>query len=351
MPQGVPTNSDISYEEQFVLAWSGGDVSDVVDPSGLLPLTRANSLLGLTKIGPHLMNIGVVTAGVLEVAFHEYGSADGWPCILSHGFPYDVHAYSEVAPILAQAGARVIVPYLRGYGPTRFLSSETPRSGEQAALGADLLALMDALDIRRAVIGGYDWGGRAACVVSVLWPDRVEALVSGNSYNIQNIAHSWEPAPAEKEAALWYQYYFHSERGRRGLTKDRRGIAHLLWGMWSPTWKFDGSTFDRSAEAFENPDFVEVVIHSYRHRYGLIAGDPAVAHIEKRLTAQPDIPVPSITIDGDRNGINRGTSHHAKRFFGPHEHRIFKHVGHNLPQENPGGWAQAVLDARAMATR
>jgi pimeloyl-ACP methyl ester carboxylesterase len=297
------------------------------------------------------VNYDAVTAGVLEVAFHEYGSADGWPCILSHGFPYDVHAYSEAAPILAQAGARVIVPYLRGYGPTRFLSLDTPRSGEQAALGADLLALMDALDIQRAVIGGYDWGGRASCVVSALWPDRVEALVSGNSYSIQNIARSWEPAPAEKEASHWYQYYFHSERGRRGLTKDRRGIARFLWRTWSPTWDFDDDIFDRSAEAFDNPDFVDVVIHSYSHRFGLVPGDPAVAHIETRLTAQPDIPVPSITINGGRSGLNSGTAHPAKKFSGPHEHRIFEDAGHNLPQQNPAGWAQAVLDAHAMATR
>jgi pimeloyl-ACP methyl ester carboxylesterase len=244
----------------------------------------------------------------------------------------------------------VIVPYLRGYGPTRFLSTERLRSGEQAALGADLLALMDAMGIRRAVVGGYDWGGRAACIVSALWPERVEALVSGNSYNIQNIARSWEPAAAEQEAAYWYQYYFHSERGRRGLVKDRRSIARLLWRMWSPTWKFDDAIFGRTAEAFENPDFVEVVVHSYRHRYGLVAGDPAVAHIETRLTAQPDIPVPSITIDGDKDGVGPRTDHHATKFSGPHQHRVFENAGHNLPQEDPRGWAQAVLDARAMAT-
>lgn len=296
------------------------------------------------------MNSSVVTAGVLEISFHEYGSADGWPCILSHGFPYDVHAYSEAAPILAQAGARVIVPYLRGYGPTRFLSPDTPRSGEQAALGADLLALMDSLDIRRAVIGGYDWGGRAACVVSALWPERVEALVSGNAYNIQNIALSGDPAPAEKEAAHWYQYYFHSERGRRGLARDRRGITRFLWRTWSPGWDFDDAAFDRTAEAFDNPDFVEIVIHSYRHRFGLVPGDSAMAPIEARLAAQPDIAVPSITIGGGRSGLSGGPPRNAKKFSGPHEHRIFDHVGHNLPQENPEGWAQAVLDARAMAT-
>jgi pimeloyl-ACP methyl ester carboxylesterase len=293
--------------------------------------------------------VETIDAGVLSVAYLEYGSASGWPCILGHGFPYDPHAYSDAAPILAEAGARVIVPYLRGYGPTRFLKAKTPRSGEQAALGADLLALMEALRIERAVLGGYDWGGRAACVVAALWPERVIALVSGNSYNIQNIARAMEPATPSEEAAFWYQYYFHNERGRRGLEKDRRGIARLLWRMWSPTWTFDEATFERTAEAFDNPDFVEVVIHSYRHRYGFAAGDPAYAAIEARLAAQPPIAIPAITIDGDADGVNPGTSHHARKFTGPHEHRAFSGAGHNLPQERPEQWARAVLDARAMA--
>ncbi len=294
------------------------------------------------------MDVKTITAGVLKVAYLEYGAADGWPCILGHGFPYDVHAYTETAPILARAGARVIVPYLRGYGPTRFLSPDTPRSGEQAALGGDLLALMDALDIQRAVVGGYDWGGRAACVVASLWPERAAALVSGNSYNIQDIARSGEPAPAAAEAAFWYQYYFHSERGRRGLIENRRGIARQLWRMWSPTWDFDDATFEQTAKAFDNPDFVEVVVHSYRHRYGLVLGDPAVAHIETRLAAQPPISVPAITIDGDADGVDSGTAHHAQKFTGPHQHRVFARTGHNLPQEQPEDWARAILDARAM---
>ena len=224
-----------------------------------------------------------IDASVLSVAYLEYGPATGWPCILGHGFPYDIHAYAETAPLLAEAGARVIVPYLRGYGPTRFLSAETPRSGEQAALGADLLALMDALGIERAVLGGYDWGGRAACVVAALWPQRVVALVSANSYNIQNIARAMEPASPEEEAAFWYQYYFHSERGRRGLTRNRRDIARLLWRMWSPKWAFDDATFDRTAGAFDNPDFVDVVIHSYRHRYGLAPETPPMRASKRRL--------------------------------------------------------------------
>jgi pimeloyl-ACP methyl ester carboxylesterase len=293
--------------------------------------------------------VKTIEADVLSIAYLEYGPASGWPCILGHGFPYDVNAYAEAAPLLAEAGARVIVPYLRGFGPTRFLAAETPRSGEQAALGADLLALMDALRIERAVVGGYDWGGRAACIVAALWPERAAALVSANSYNIQDIARAMDPASPEEEAAFWYQYYFHSERGRRGLTKDRRAITRLLWRMWSPNWAFDEATFERTASAFNNPDFVEVVIHSYRHRYGLAPGDPRYAPIEAKLAAQPVIAVPAITIDGDSDGVNPGTKHHAAKFVATYEHRIFRGAGHNLPQERPEEWAQAVIDARAMA--
>jgi pimeloyl-ACP methyl ester carboxylesterase len=290
-----------------------------------------------------------IVAGQLRVAYLTWGDSGGWPCVLSHGFPYDVHAYAEVAPVLAAAGARVVVPYLRGYGPTRFVSDATPRSGEQAVLAADLLALIDALKMERLVLAGYDWGGRAACIVAALWPERVAALVTGNSYNIQDIARAGEPLPATQEAALWYQYYFHTERGRAGLAKDRRGMARLLWQMWSPKWVFDEATFARSAAAFDNADFVEVVMHSYRHRFGLVAGDPAVVDIEARLTAQPAIAVPSIAIDGDSDGVNPGTRHQAKKFSGPFAYRVFRDAGHNLPQERPVAWAQAVLDARAMA--
>ncbi len=281
------------------------------------------------------MTVKTIEAGVLSVAYLEYGAASGWPCILGHGFPYDVHAYDQAAPILAQAGARVIVPYLRGYGPTRFLKAETPRSGEQAALGADLLALMDALKIERAVLGGYDWGGRAACVVAGLWPERVDALVSGNSYNIQSIAHAMEPASPAEEAAFWYQYYFHSERGRRGLTKDRREIARLLWRMWSPTWAFDDATFDRTASAFDNPDFVAVVIHSYRHRYGLApgAGDPRYDEIEMALAAQPPIAVPAITIDGD---FRRRESRHGPSREEIHRPTRASHIRRRRPQPAAG---------------
>lgn len=287
-----------------------------------------------------------VHAGVLDVAFVEAGPADGSPVVLLHGFPYDIHAYAEVWPQLAAQGCRVIVPYLRGYGQTRFLSSATPRSGEQAALGADLLALLDELSIPQAVLAGYDWGGRAACVVAALWPQRCKGLVSLNSYNIQNIARALEPEAADREHMLWYQYFFHSERGRAALTRDRRDVCRLLWKQWSPTWRFDDATFERSAQAFDNPDFVDVVIHSYRHRFGLVPGDPAYAEIEKRLAAQPRIAVPSITFDGIDDGVRppAEASAHAAQFTGPRSHRLVPGAGHNLPQEAPQTFANAVLE-------
>lgn len=285
-------------------------------------------------------------AGVLEIAWHGCGPDDGPPVFLMHGFPYDIHAYAEVAPLLAAAGCRVVVPYLRGFGATRFLHEDAPRSGEQAALGADLLALMDALRVPRAVLAGYDWGGRAACVVAALWPARCTGLVSYNNYNIQDIARGIEPDTPENERRLWYQYYFHSERGRAGLAKDRRAFCRLLWRLWSPTWKFDDATFERSAAAFANPDFVDVVIHSYRHRFGLVPGDPAYAEIERRLAAQPAIAVPAITFDGADDGVREPApaQAHARLFAGPRSHRIVPGVGHNMPQEAPRVFADAVLE-------
>ena len=287
-----------------------------------------------------------VRAGALEIAYVSAGPVDGPPVVLLHGFPYDVNSYGQVAPRLAAAGCRVIVPYLRGFGPTRFLSAATPRSGEQAALGADLLAMLDALGIQSAVLAGYDWGGRAACVVAALWPERCTGLVSVNSYNIQNIAKAMEPDTAESEERLWYQYYFHSERGRAGLAANRRGIARLLWQRWSPTWAFDDATFEQSAPAFDQPDFVEVVIHSYRHRFGLVPGDPAYAEIERRLAMQPVITVPSITLDGADDGVRPAEDQtaHAAHFSGPRSHRTVSGVGHNLPQEAPKVFADAVLE-------
>lgn len=292
-----------------------------------------------------------IEAGVLDVAYLESGAPDGWPVLLMHGFPYDVHAYDEVAPILAGRGARVIVPYLRGYGPTRFLSEATPRSGQQAALGRDLLTLLDALAIPSAIVAGYDWGGRAACIVAALWPERARGLVSVNGYNIQDIARSGEPAAPEAELRYWYQYYFHGERGRAGLAANRRELCRLLWRLWSPTWAFDDATFDRTAPSFDNPDFVDVVIQSYRHRYALAPGDPAVEEIERRLAAQPPITVPAVTLDGEADGVSpsRAAAAHARRFTGPHEHRTVPNAGHNLPQEAPAAFADAILTVEALS--
>jgi pimeloyl-ACP methyl ester carboxylesterase len=248
-----------------------------------------------------------VDAGVLNIAYYEAGPADGPVVLLLHGFPYDIHSYVDVAPQLAARGCRVIVPYLRGYGPTRFRDPATPRSGEQAAVGADLLALMDALDIKRAVLAGYDWGGRAACVAAALWPERCAGLVSVNGYLIQDIARAMVPVRPEREVAYWYQYYFQLERGRAGLAANRQGIAEILWRQWSPNWHFDDSCFERTAIAFDNPDYVDVVIHSYRHRYGLAQGDPQYAELQRRLAVLPVISVPTITLDGDADGVAPAT--------------------------------------------
>lgn len=287
-----------------------------------------------------------VRAGVLDIAFHESGPEGGPPAVLLHGFPYDVHAYAEVVPILADAGCRVVVPYLRGFGPTQFVDAATPRSGEQAALAADLRALLDALAIPKAVMAGYDWGGTAACVAAALWPERCTGLVSFNSYKVQAIAHADEPAPPENEFRYWYQWYFHTERGRAGLTQNRRDLCRLLWRLWSPTWAFDDATWERTAPAFDNPDFVDIVIHSYRHRYGKAAGDPAYADLQAALDQMPEIRVPSITFDGAEDGVMSpaGTADQGHHFTGSRTHLSLPGVGHNMPQEAPRVFADAVLE-------
>jgi len=286
-----------------------------------------------------------VRAGMLDVGYLEHGPAGGRTVVLLHGFPYDVHAFEHVTPLLATRGYRVLIPYLRGYGPTRFLSSDTPRSGQQASLAHDLVAFMDALRIPQAVLAGYDWGGRAACIVAALWPQRVRGLVSACGYNIQDIAGAVKPQPPEVERRLWYQYYFHGERGRSGLQHYRREFCRLLWRLWSPTWEFDEATYERTAVAFDNADFVEVVIHSYRHRYALVPGDPSVEESERKLTAQPVIGVPTVVLHGADDGViavSASEKHH--RFFsGPYERRVIGRAGHNLPQEAPHEFASAVL--------
>ena len=282
----------------------------------------------------------------LEIAYEEHGPAGGPPVILLHGFPYDGHAYDDVAPRLADDDCRVLVPWLRGYGGTRFLASDTPRSGEQAALGNDLRQFMDALGIERAALAGYDWGGRAACVVSALWPERVRCLLSCGGYNLFNSATMNRPAAAAQEARLWYQYYFHTPRGVAGLEQNRRDIVRTLWSQWSPSWKFDDATFERSAKAFDNPDFVAVVIQSYRHRYGNAPGDPKLVEIEAALARQPDIAVPTINIHGGDSGISPVTEVDAakRHFAGFYERRVVPNVGHNVPQEAPNETVAALRD-------
>lgn len=286
-----------------------------------------------------------VEAGALDIAYLEDGPADGPAAILLHGFPYDVQAYDQVTPRLVAAGRRVIVPYLRGYGPTRFLSDDTLRSGQQAALAHDLLALMDALSIPRALLAGYDWGGRAGCIVAALWPGRVTGLVTQNGYNVHHVSSSDRPAHPENERRHWYQYYFHGERGRQGLAENRFELCKLLWRTWSPNWKFDDDTYALTAASFENPDFVDVVVHSYRVRFGLVKGDPALEDTEQRLEAQPAIPVPTVVLDGGGDGVLGlgGSESHAKHFTGPYRRRVIPLAGHNLPQEVPEEFAEAIL--------
>ena len=287
-----------------------------------------------------------VRTSALDVAYESSGVPDGPAVFLLHGWPYDPRCYDDVVPALVAAGCRVIVPYLRGFGATRFLSTGTPRSGQQAALGNDLRELMDALAIERAVLAGYDWGGRAACIVAALWPERVIGLVTGNGYNIQDIAASVRPVAPAQEHRFWYQYYFHTERGRAGLQQNRRALCRYIWQIWSPNWAFDETTYERSAVSFDNPDFVDVTIQSYRHRFGYAPGDPALDAVERKLAAQPKISVPAIALQGEADGIGPPamSEHHGRFFTGPYERRILARVGHNPPQEAPTAVAEAVLE-------
>ena len=287
-----------------------------------------------------------VDAGVLSVSYADLGPAGGRPVVLLHGWPYDIHSYAEVAPSLAAKGYRVIVPYLRGYGATRFLSPDTPRNGEQAALAVDVTALMDALKIERAIIAGFDWGGRSANIVAALWPERCKALVSVSGYLIGSQEAGTVPLPPSAELQWWYQFYFATERGRAGYDKYRHDFSKLIWQLASPKWHFDDATFDRSAAAFDNPDHVAIVIHNYRWRLGLEDSEPKYNALEKQLAQFPVIKLPTITLEGDANGApHPEPSTYTKRFSGKYEHRtITGGVGHNLPQEAPEAFAKAVVD-------
>lgn len=293
----------------------------------------------LQKLGP----IRQIKAGELDVGYYEAGPADGIPVLLMHGYPYDIHSYADVAQILAAKGCRVIVPHLRGHGSTRFLDAAAPRNAQQASVALDQIALLDALGIDRAVMVGYDWGARTACVLAALWPERCLGMLSAGGYIITNLAANKHPLPAKAEHDWWYQYYFATERGVEGLTANRRDIARILWTTNSPKWNYDDATFNRAAESFDNPDYVAIVIHNYRWRLGLAQGQSKYDEYEKRLATAPVIPVPAITMDGSSNGIAPATDGkaYAAKFSGPRTHLIVN-AGHNVPQEAPQAFADAV---------
>lgn len=287
-----------------------------------------------------------VEAGALNVGYAETGPVDGAAVILLHGWPYDIHSFVAVAPLLAAKGYRVIVPYLRGYGTTRFLSNETMRNGQQSVVAVDIIALMDALEIKKPILAGFDWGARTADIVAALWPDRCRGIVSVSGYLIGNPGASTQPLPPQAELQWWYQYYFATERGRTGYDRYRRDFAKLIWKTASPKWIFDDATFDRSAGAFDNPDHVDIVIHNYRWRLGLVKGESKFDELERQLAAAPTISVPTITLEGDANGAPHAeASTYRQKFSGPYAHRLITGgVGHNLPQEAPDAFADAIVD-------
>lgn len=321
----------------------------------LLQSVRANAQTGtksaaLPTIKPgtniSLGPIKQIDAGALNVGYAEAGPADGYPVILLHGWPYDIYSFADVAPLLAGAGYRVIMPYLRGYGTTQFLSGDTVRNGQQAVVAVDIIALMDALKIQKAIIAGFDWGARTANVIAALWPERCKALVSVSGYLIGSQEANTKPLPPKAELAWWYQYYFATERGRQGYDSNRHDFSKLIWQLASPKWNFDDTTFDRSAEAFNNPDHVAIVIHNYRWRLSLVEGEPQYDDLEKRLATFPVIAVPTITLEGDANGApHPDPAAYRNKFSGKYEHRTSSGgIGHNLPQEAPRDFAQAILD-------
>jgi pimeloyl-ACP methyl ester carboxylesterase len=304
-----------------------------------LPATKPGTN---TSFGP----LKQIDAGVLNVGYAEAGPADGPVVILLHGWPYDIHTYVDVAPLLASAGYRAIVPYLRGYGTTRFLSSDTARNGQQSVVAVDMIALMDALKIEKATVAGCDWGARTANIMAALWPERCKALVSVSGYLIGSQEANRMPLPPKAELEWWYQYYFATERGRAGYDKHRRDFAKLIWQLASPKWEFDDATFDRSAASFDNPDHVSIVIHNYRWRLGLAEGEPKYDDLERRLAGAPVITVPTITLEGDANGApHPDPGAYAKKFSGRYTHRTIEGgIGHNLPQEAPQAFADAVIE-------
>ena len=285
-----------------------------------------------------------VNAGLLNVGYTEAGPATGKPVILLHGWPYDIHSYNEVVPILVAEGFRVITPYLRGSGTTTFLSKDTFRNGQQAALATDIIALMDALKIEKAIIGGFDWGARTAVVMAALWPERLTGLVSVSGYLVVNLEANLRPLPPTAELGWWYQYYFATERGKLGYTQNTYEFNKQIWKLASPLWNFDKATYDQTAQSFDNPDHVAIVIHNYRWRQSLEPGEAKYDSLEKKLAARPEIKAPTITIASDFDGANADGKAYTSKFTGKYNHRILKGIGHNVPQEDPKAFAQAIID-------
>jgi pimeloyl-ACP methyl ester carboxylesterase len=324
---------------QFAMASSAVAQSSSAKPAGAPAIKPGAN----TSFGP----LKQINAGVLNVGYAEAGPADGPVVILLHGWPYDIHAFVDVAPALASAGFRVIVPYLRGYGTTRFLSADTVRNGQPAALATDIIDLMDALKIDKALLAGFDWGARTAAILAALWPQRVKALVSVSGYLISGQESNKAPLPPSFELQWWYQFYFATDRGRAGYEKYRREFSKLIWQLASPKWNFDDATFERTAASFDNPDHVDVVIHNYRWRLGLAQGEAKYDDLEKQLAKLPVVTVPTITMEGDANGAPHppNPSFYAKRFSGKYAHReITGGIGHDLPQEAPQAFADAVIE-------
>jgi len=347
----IRTSGDIDEHRRRFIATAAGAVAAV--QLGIVPANAQGTPRQLSTIRPgtntSFGTIRQIDAGVLSVGYAEAGPADGPPVLLLHGWPYDIHTYVDVAPLLASAGYRVIIPYLRGYGATRFLSSDTVRNGQPSALAVDAVALMHALKIERATLAGCDWGARTADIVAALWPERCKALVSVSGYLIGSQEAGRMPLPPKAELEWWYQFYFATDRGRAGYDKYRREFAKLIWRLASPKWDFDDATFARSAAAFDNPDHVNIVIHNYRWRLGLAEGEPKYDGLEQRLAAFPTITVSTITLEGDANGApHPDPSAYAKKFSGKYEHRLITGgIGHNLPQEAPQAFAEAVVDVTA----
>jgi pimeloyl-ACP methyl ester carboxylesterase len=316
-----------------------GDAQPGNEKGGNLPPIKAGTNTSFASLKK-------IDAGLLNVTYAEAGPSDGRPVVLLHGWPYDIYSFVDVAPPLTSAGYRVIVPYLRGYGPTRFLSDKSIRNGQQSVLAIDIIALMDALNIKTAIIAGFDWGARTADIIAALWPERCKALVSVSGYLIGSRESGKIPLPPKAELQWWYQYYFATERGRAGYEKYRHDFAKLIWAIASPKWNFDDATFDRTAASFDNPDHVSIVIHNYRWRLGLAQGETKYDELEKRLAAGPTITVPTITLEGDANGApHPEPDSYARKFSGKYAHRTTEGgVGHNLPQEAPQAFAGAILD-------